>query len=102
MIDITVKKQLTDDFEKYMTKFYAEHRRFSLEDFGLFAATMLNHYSHNRIIAGEDRKDAAYFLTTLYNKGIGNRIIEEHLQSIAQMIEQDPSVDFQVMQILFS
>ena len=102
MIDITLKQQLTADFEKYMQKFYAQHRRFSLEDFGTFAATILNHYGHNSLLPGDQRQDAAYYLTTLYNKGIGNRIVEEHLQAIAQMLAQDTTVDFQVMQVLFS
>ena len=102
MLDITLQQQLTQDFESYMQKFYAQHRRFSLMDFGTFAATILNHYSHNRILPADQRHDAAYYLTTLYNKGIGNRIVEEHLQEIATMLTQDSTTDFQVMQLLFS
>ena len=101
-MDYTLRQQLTDDFELYMRKFYAQHKRFSLEDFGTFAATLLNLYGHNQILKIDQRLEAAYFLTTLYNKGIGNRIIEEHLQSIAKMLHDDTTVDFQVMQIMFS
>lgn len=100
-MNITAKQQLTADFEQYMQRFYATHRRFSLEDFGTFAATIINHYSHNRILSADERREAAYYLTTLYNRGIGNRIVEEHLQAIATMLEQDATVDFQVMQVLF-
>ncbi len=100
-MDYTLKQQLTADFELYMHKFYAQHKRFSLEDFGTFAATILNHYGHNQVLKINERLEAAYFLTTLYNKGIGNRIIEEHLQSIAKMLYNDSTVDFQVMQVMF-
>ena len=100
-MEYTLKNQLLEDFELYMQRFYAQHNRFTLEDFGTFAATILNHYGHNQVIQPDERLEAAYFLTTLYNKGIGNRIVEEHLQAIAKMLYEDTTVDFQVMQLMF-
>lgn len=96
------KIQLQQDFESYMHKFYAVHKRFNLEDFGVFVTTLLNHYVNNHVIELKDKKEAAYFMTSLYNKGIGNRITEEHLQAIAQTIAQDYTVDFAVIQFLFT
>ncbi|MFZ4861653.1 hypothetical protein ACL9RF_05655 [Sphingobacterium sp. Mn56C] len=100
-MDNRIKSQLSTDFEKYMISFFATFKRFSLEDFGTFAATVLNHNINNHIIAANEKKEAAYFLATLYNKGIGNRITEEHLQQIAALIEQDYTVDFEVYKRIF-
>ena len=99
---IETRQLLQADFEKYMTAFYAMHRKFSLEDFGAFATTVINNYINNNVILLEDKSEAAYFLTTLYNKGIGNRIIEDHLLMISQTITNDTTVDFEVIKMLFA
>lgn len=101
MMDFEIKKQLESDFEKYMFKFYAKFKRFSIEDFGTFASTILNYNVQNHIIDPHIKQEYAYFLTSLYNKGIGNRITEEHLQFIAQTIAADSSVDFNVINEMF-
>lgn len=100
-MDQTIKNLLTQDFERYMTNFYTSFNRFTLEDFGLFASTILNYYVNNKVIDLEDKKLASYYLTTLYNKGIGNRITEEHLEIIAETISRDTNIDFTVIKNLF-
>ncbi len=99
-MDILIKKQLEQEFETYMFGFFNEFKRFSIEDFGSFAATLLNFYISNNRMSQSDKPEAAYYLTTLYNKGIGNRIIEEHLQVISKAITDDSSIDFMVSQRL--
>jgi len=101
MIDFEISKQLEGDFERYMFKFYTKYQRFSIEDFGKFASSVINYNVQNHLIDPKIKKEYAYFLTALYNKGIGNRITEEHLQSIAEAISSDSSVDFTVIQELF-
>lgn len=101
MINTEIQQLLETDFEKYMFSFYNEYKRFGLEDFNNFSTTILNYYINNKVIELNDRKEAAYYLTTLYNKGIGNRIIEEHLQLISQTIASDYNIDFSVIQRLF-
>src|SRR5690606_41969446 len=86
MIDIEVSKQLEQDFEKYMLQFFAKYQRFSLEDFGTFAVSILNYNVNNHRIDKKLKEEYAYFLISLYNKGIGNRITEEHLREIAHVI----------------
>ncbi|WP_164112541.1 MULTISPECIES: hypothetical protein [Sphingobacterium] len=100
-MDILLKKKLEEAFESYMYSFYTEFKRFSLEDFGTFATTVLNCYINNKSIEADDKSEAAYYLTSLYNKGIGNRITEEHLQIITKSIVEDYSIDFIVAQRLF-
>lgn len=101
-MDITIQNQLLQDFETYMGRYYAAFQRFGLEDFGNFSSTIINYYVNNRLIPISNKKDAAYYLTTLYNKGIGNRITEEHLQMIAETIAADSNVDFEVVKLLFN
>lgn len=101
MLDFDVKQQLENDFEQYMRKFYASFKRFSLEDFGTFASTVINYYVQNRVVEVPDRSETAYFLTSLYNKGMGNRITEEHLQLISTSIANDYTIDFNVIKLLF-
>lgn len=93
-------QKLESDFERYMFKFYQTFKRFNLQDFGSFATTLLNYHINNKVITAEQKKEAAYFLTTLYNKGIGNRITEAHLQEIARTIEADYSIEYEVIQRL--
>lgn len=100
-MDILLQKKLEEAFESYMYSFYTEFKRFSIEDFGTFATTLLNYYINNKSIDAVDKPEASYHLTTLYNKGIGNRITEEHLQIIAKAIVEDSSIDFLVVQRLF-
>lgn len=96
------KQILQKDFENYMHSFYTEHKRFSLDDFSNFSTTILNYYVNNKAIDVADKKAAAYYLTSLYNKGLGNRIIEEHLQLIAQEISANYNIDFGVIKRLFN
>lgn len=99
-MDILVRKQLEQEFELYMYGLFNESKRFSLEDFGSFATTVLNYYISNNRMVESDKIEAAYYLTSLYNKGIGNRITEDHLQLISKTIADDSSVDFIVLQRL--
>lgn len=100
-MDVQLKERLEQKFESYMFSFYNEFKRFSLEDFGTFATTLLNYYINNKTLEAKDKSDAAYYMATLYNKGIGCRITEEHLQLIKKTIVEDYSVDFMVAQRLF-
>ncbi|MGN0002288.1 MAG: hypothetical protein ACI35V_02535 [Sphingobacterium composti] len=102
MLDFEISKKLEKDFEKYMLSFYGKHQRFSIEDFGNFASSIINYNVQNHLIDPKIKKEYAYYLTTLYNKGIGNKITEEHLQVIAKAISSDSSVDFGVIQELFA
>lgn len=101
MMNIEVSKQLQEDFERYMIQFLARHQRFTFEDFGNFAVTLLNYNVNNHIIDLKLKKQYAYFLTSLYNKGIGNRITEEDLQEIAHVIATDHRVDFNIINELY-
>ena len=102
MIEFTIQQQLEKDFERYMLKFYTKFKRFSFEDFGKFATTIINYNMQNHLIDQSQKNEYAYFLTTLFNKGMGNRISEEHLQLMAQAIAADTSVDFNVINELFA
>lgn len=101
MLDYTKTRQLEEDFERYMLKFYAKYKRFSLEDFGDFSATILNYNVQNNVIDAQEKGAYAAFLVSLYNKGIGNRITEEHQRQIANAIASDYSVNFTVIKELF-
>lgn len=101
-MDFEIEGVLKSDFEKYMYLYFNEFKRFNLEDFVDFSVTLLNHYVGNQAIAIDDKKEAAYYLCTLYNKGLGNKITEEHLQLIAQTIASDYSVKFDIIKRLFN
>lgn len=92
------KDSLRSAFEKYMLAFYQEEGRFHLNDFADFAITWLNYQVNARLLKPKDKKEAAYYLVTLYNKGMGNRIVEDDLQAITDFICKDYSVDFQILQ----
>lgn len=94
MFDKTVLKR---DFDKYMLDFYQVHKRFTFEEFGDFATTLLNYYVNAQIIDPQYKMEAAYYLTTLYNRGIGNRITEQDMSTIARVIAQDHSLDMRVL-----
>lgn len=85
-------------FEKYMRMFYQENGRFSFIDFVDFAVTLLNYQINSQALEPNAKREAAYYLATLYNKGMGNRIVEDDLQKITDMIVQDYALDMQILQ----
>ncbi len=95
MLDRTTLKR---DFNKYVLDFYQVHKHFTFEEFGDFATTLLNYYVNAQIIESQDKMDAAYYLTTLYNKGMGNRITEDDMTTIARVIARDYSFNMQVLE----
>jgi hypothetical protein len=94
----THERDLKPVFEKYMRAFYHEHGRFTINDFVDFAVTLLNYEINSQIRDAKTKKDAAYYLATLYNQGMGNRIEEDDLQSIAKFIYDDYSLDFEILE----
>ena len=82
----------------YMRSFFQERGRFDLNDFADFAVTLLNYKVNAQIIPPHEKKEAAYYLATLYNRGMGNRIVESDLQQIAEMITTDYALDMQILQ----
>jgi len=96
------KERLTRDYNTYMLDFYQVHKRFTFEEFGDFATTLLNYYVNAQIITPKEKFEAAYYLTTLYNKGMGNRITEQDMQTIARVITNDYSLNIQLLDKILS
>lgn len=101
MIDINIKKQLEEDFERYSFEFYNVNKRFTLEDFGLFATSIINYNVQNHRISTELKIEYALHLTKLYNYGIGNIISNNHLNEIAKVIASDFTVDFNIIKDVY-
>lgn len=95
---MSYRDSLKQSFEAYMRVFYQEHGRFAFNDFVDFAVTLLNYNINAQIISAQDKREAAYYLTTLYNRGMGNRITEADLQRITDMIVTDYALDMQILQ----
>lgn len=91
------RENLKQSFEAYMRVFYQEHGRFDFNDFVDFAVTLLNYKVNAQVIAVQEKHEAAYYLTTLYNRGVGNRIVEADLQKITDMITADYALDMQIL-----
>lgn len=94
------QEMIIRDFEKYMHYTTQYNIPFTLERFVTFATSLVNFYSGSSLIT--DRKESALLLSRSFNKGIGNRITQEDLDQIADLIISDPTVDYSILNLIFS
>ncbi|CAM3482256.1 hypothetical protein SPPR111872_02735 [Sphingobacterium prati] len=97
----TTKEILRSDFEKMMRHALQKNGDFGFHIFGDYAASVLNFYVGSAILALVEKREAALFLASLYNAGIKNAINQQDLQEIADVLAQDPTLNYQVLAPIF-
>lgn len=97
----TTKETLRSDFEKMMRHALQKNGDFGFHIFGDYAASVLNFYVGSSILGLAEKRDAALFLASLYNAGIKNVINQQDLQEIADVLAQDPTLNYQVLAPIF-
>lgn len=102
MLDSKIQITIKADFEKMIAYLRAEKKPFGLPVFGEYACSVLNFYVGSKLISLADKKNAALYICDLYNAGIKNSIVKEDLVEIAAVIASDPTLDYQVINPIFS
>ncbi|WP_343565893.1 hypothetical protein [Sphingobacterium sp.] len=97
----TTKDTLRSDFEKMMRYSLQKNGDFGFNIFGDYATSVLNFYVGSSILALTEKRDAALFLANLYNAGIKHAIDQQDLQEIADVLAQDPTLNYQVLAPIF-
>ncbi len=92
---------IQSDFEKFVKYQMKAFGSFDFQRFGHYAASILNFYVGSSLLLLEEKLDAAWFLTTLYNKGMRNRISDEDMREMAAIFSKDPTLDYSVIQPVF-
>lgn len=96
------KEMIVQDFEKYMRYTLQHNIPFTLESFAAFAISLVNFYRGSNLISPTERRETALILSRSFNAGIGNRITQEDLEQITDLIISDATIDYSVLNPIFS
>ncbi|HLS96389.1 hypothetical protein BC792_102250 [Sphingobacterium allocomposti] len=96
------REMIVGDFERYMRYIQSQNRAFTLADFVTFATSLINFYSGSQLIDTAERKDTALILSSSFNKGLGNRITEDDIGQISELIISDPTLDYSILSPIFA
>ncbi|NGM63769.1 hypothetical protein [Sphingobacterium sp. SGR-19] len=96
------KEMIVQDFEKYMRHVVRSSTPFTVVNFAAFATSLVNFYNGSNLISTNDRKEAALLLSNCFNSGMGNRITQEDLNQIADLIVSEFTVDYSILNPIFS
>lgn len=95
------KEMIIQDFEKYMRYVLQHDPPFNLEGFVAFATSLVNFYSGSNLISSTERIETALILSRSFNAGTGNRITNEDLHQIAELIISDSTIDYSILNPIF-
>ncbi|MBD1421403.1 hypothetical protein [Sphingobacterium chuzhouense] len=95
------KEMIVRDFEKYMQHTSQRNIPFTLESFAAFATSLINFYNGSNLISIPERKETALLLSNSFNAGMGNRITQEDLNQIADLIISDSTIDYSILNPIF-
>ena len=100
---LTEKQQdmIKGDFEKYFKDLKSKRMTLDFELFGDYAASILNFYIGSSLLNIHEKEDGALFLIRLFNAGLGNVISAADQQEIAKVIQQDPTLNYAIIQPVF-
>lgn len=100
---LTEKQQdmIKGDFEKYFKDLKSKRKALDFELFGDYAASILNFYIGSSLLNIHEKEEGALFLIRLFNAGLGNVISDADQQEIAKVIQQDPTLNYAIIQPVF-
>ncbi len=102
MLTAAEKNMIQGDFEKFLQHLKQNKLSLSFDSYGDYAVSVLNFYVGSSLLKPADKREAAQFLTQLFNAGFQNRISQADIQEIAESIAQDPTLEYQFLQPIFS
>lgn len=102
MLTATQMNMLQGDFEKFLSHLRSQKKSLSFELFGDYAGSVLNFYLGSSLINPAEKLEAAQVLTGLFNAGLKNIISPQDLMEIAESIAQDTTLEYGVIQAIFS
>lgn len=96
------QEMITQDFERYIAYVVKQQISFDFPAFLTFSSSLLNFYIGSSLLKVPEKEAAGLFLGNLYNKGLGNRISDEDISSLALLITEDPHIDYAIIQAIFN
>lgn len=95
-------EMIEGDFEKFFKDVKSKGNTFDFDLFGEYAISILNFYVGSSLLTLPHKKDGALTLVRLFNAGLGNIITPEDQQEIAEAIQQDPTLNYALIQPVFN
>lgn len=100
-MEAKLHQTIQTDFEKFVQFRLKQYLGVDFAVFGEYATSVLNFYVGSKLLSNEDKMEAAYFLTQLFNKGLGNKISAEDMIEIAAALIQDATLDYSILHPIF-
>jgi len=101
MLTKTQTEMIQGDFEKFFKSLKAKGKILDFELFGEYATSILNFYIGSSLLTLNEKTEAAKKLVNLFNAGLGNVISQADQNEIANVIQQDPTLDYTIIQAVF-
>ncbi len=92
---------IQNDFEKFFKSLSRKGKNLDFEIFGEYASSILNFYVGSALLTPQEKEAGANLLTQLFNAGLGNVISLSDLNEISNVIVQDPTLDYSLIQPVF-
>ncbi|GEM69596.1 hypothetical protein SMI01S_32020 [Sphingobacterium mizutaii NBRC 14946 = DSM 11724] len=101
MLTETQQDMINGDFEKFFKDLKSKGKTLDFELFGDYAASILNFYVGSSLLTNQEKAESALLLVRLFNAGLGNVISAADQQEIATVIQQDPTLNYSIIQPVF-
>lgn len=102
MLDQHKRDIVRGDFEKYMRYILENKRPFDLETLVSFASSLVNFYLGSKVIVEKEKADAATYIVLLFNGGLSQKISDEDIAKLKDLILDDNSLDYANLAPIFS
>lgn len=102
MLEQQKRDTIRGDFEKYMRYVLDNRIDFNLEVLVSFASSLINFYAGSNIIDHAEKNDAALYIVQLFNGGLSQKISEEDIDKLKDLILEDQTIDYQLLSPVFS
>ena len=101
-MDSQIKDTIKRDFERFTKYSIAKGNAVGFELFGDYAVSALNFYVGSNVFPLSEKLEAAFYLTQLFNTGMGNRISAEDMQEISIALTEDATLDYSILKPIFN
>lgn len=102
MLEQKKRDTIRADFEKYMRHVLDVRIDFNLETLVSFASSLVNFYAGSNVIGHTEKSDAALYIVQLFNGGLQQKISEEDIEKLKDLVLEDQSIDYQLLAPVFS
>lgn len=102
MLEQKKRDTVRGDFEKYMRHVLNNRIDFDLETLVSFGSSLVNFYVGSNVISPTEKSDTALYIVQLFNGGLPQKISEDDINKLKDLILEDQTIDYNVLAPVFS